>query len=86
MSNQTMLEFRSGKVRFASSDPDSYFFPGSVVSICESAAFVRPSRDPLTDSDSDGLGCARGISAAFLLELGAALLAYGAWQIWHILR
>jgi hypothetical protein len=86
VSSQTVHEFRSGKVRFASSDSNTYFVPGAVVSICESPAFSRPAKDPLTDSDPDGLGCARGVRAAFILELGAAILAYGAWQLWHLVR
>ena len=81
-----MLEFRSGKVRFASSDSDTYFVSGNVISICESSVFAEPARDPMTDSDSDGLGCARGLRAAFLLEIGAVLFAYGAWHLWHIVR
>jgi hypothetical protein len=85
VSSQTVLEFRSGKVRFASSDSGSYFVPGSVVSICESPAFARPAKDPMTESDPDGLGCARGVRAALIFELGAAVLAYGAWQLWHVL-
>jgi hypothetical protein len=85
VSNQTVLEFRSGQVRFASSDSNSFFVPGSVVSICESPAFSKPVKDQLTDPDPDGLGCARGVRSAILFELGAALLAYGAWHLWHLL-
>jgi hypothetical protein len=79
-------EFQSGKVRFASSGSSPYFAPAGVVSISESPAFSRPAKDPLTDSDPDGLGCARGVRAAFFFELGAAILAYGAWQLWHLVR
>jgi hypothetical protein len=84
--SQPVLEFQSGKVRSASSGSSPYFVSGSVVSICESPAFARPAKDPLTDSDPDGLGCARGVRAAFIFELGAAVLAYGAWQLWHLVR
>lgn len=86
MSSQPVLEFQSGKVRFASSNSNSYFVPGSVVSICESPAFSKPAKDPLTDSDPDGLGCMRGVRSAFIFEMGAALLVYGVWQLWHIVR
>jgi len=86
VSSQPVLEFQSGKVRFASSNSNSYFVPGSVVSICDSPAFARPAKDPLTDSDPDGLGCMRGVRSAFIFEMGAALLVYVVWQLWHIVR
>jgi hypothetical protein len=86
VSSQTVHEFRSGKVRFASSNSNTYFVPGSVVSICESPAFTRPAKDPLTESDPDGLGCARGVRSAFLFEFAAALLVYGVWHLWHFVR
>ena len=86
MSSQTVHEFRSGKVGFASSNSNTYFVPGSVVSISESPAFTLPAKDPLTQSDPDGLGCVRGVRSAFLFEFGAAILVYGLWHLWHILR
>lgn len=33
-----------------------------------------------------GLGCVRGSIFAVLFEAGAALLIYGLWQAWHLLR
>ena len=86
MSNQTVLEFQTGKVSYASSDSNSYYIPGNVVSICASPAFAGPARDPLTDSDRDGLGCIRGLRSALIAEFAAAVLFYGAWHLWHILR
>jgi hypothetical protein len=59
---------------------------GNVVSICEYPAYTRPAKDQMTDSDPDGLGCARGVRAALFLELSAVLVAYGIWQLWHVLR
>ena len=53
---------------------------GSVVSICDSPAFSRTIEPESTEPVRDGLGCARAIRAAFVLEgsLGAAIHA-----IWH---
>jgi len=86
VSNQTVLEFQSGKVSYASSDSNAYYIPGNVVSICASPAFAAPANDALTDSDRDGLGCIRGLRSALILEFAAAALLYAAWHFWHILR
>jgi hypothetical protein len=40
----------------------------------------------MTDSDPDGLGCVRGVRSALFFELGAAIVAYGIWHLWHVLR
>ena len=87
MPSQTVYEFQPG-VAFPDNPPSSspYFVHGSVVSICESPAFSRPSADELADSNPDGLGCARGIRSAFMLEAGVAILAYGIWHLWHLVH
>jgi hypothetical protein len=86
VSNQTVLEFQSGKVSYASSDSNAYYIPGNVVSICASPAFAAPAKDPLTESDFDGLGCFRGLRSALIAEFAAAVLLYGAWHLWHMIR
>jgi len=86
VSNQTVLEFQSGKVSYASSNSNAYYIPGNVVSIAASPAFVGRAKDTLTDSDPDGLSCIRGLRSALILEFATAVLLYGAWHLWHILR
>lgn len=87
MSNQTVLEFQSGRVSYASSNSNAYYIPGNIVSICASPAFAGPANDPsMPDSDRDGLGCIRGLRSALIIEFAAAVLMYGAWHLWHILR
>ncbi|MGA8087778.1 MAG: hypothetical protein WCA10_10750 [Terracidiphilus sp.] len=39
-----------------------------------------------SESNPDGLGCARGLRSAFLLEAGMLALAYGIWHFWHLAR
>jgi len=86
VSNQTVLEFQSGKVSYAGGDANSYYIPSNVVSICASPAFAPTAKDTLTDSDRDGLGCVRGIRSALIAEFAAAVLLYGAWHLWHMIR
>ena len=87
MPSQTVFEFQSAALPTVHAPTGSnYFVPGSVVSICESPAFSRREIDETQDSNPDGLGCARGIRSAFLLEAGLALLTYGIWHLWHIAR
>ena len=87
MQSQTVYEFQSAALpTVQGSTSSNYFVPGSVISICESPAFSRREIDEAQDSNPDGLGCARGIRSAFLLEAGLALLTYGIWHLWHIAR
>jgi hypothetical protein len=57
-----------------------------VISISDSPAFSRTSEKELVDPNRDGLGCARGVRSAFLLEAGMFVLAYGAWHLWQLVR
>ena len=84
--SQTVYEFQSPGVQTASDSSTSYFVPGNVVSICDSAAFSRAIEDEKMDSDSDGLGCARGLRSAFLFEAGLIVLVYAIWHLWHLAR
>jgi hypothetical protein len=38
------------------------------------------------DSNADGLGCARGLRSAFILEAFLVLIVYGIWHLWHLAR
>ena len=44
------------------------------------------SEDESLESNSDGLGCVRGVRSAFLMEAGMVVLAYGIWHLWHLAR
>lgn len=86
MHSQSIYEFRPTAVRTATASSRSSFIPGRVVSICNSPAFIGAIEEERTTSNRDGLGCARGIRAAFALEGGAALLLYGVWHLWHLVH
>jgi hypothetical protein len=81
MASSSIYEFRSAAAGTATALTRSSF--GTVVSICDSPAFVPPVEKSKA-SDADGLGCARAVRAAFLLEGGTALLLYGIWHLWHL--
>jgi hypothetical protein len=78
--SSSVYEFRPAAVQAATASPRSSF--GTVVSICDSPSY-KDALEPLP-SNRDGLGCARGIRAAFILEGGMALFLYGVWQLWHL--
>jgi len=83
---QTVYEFRPSAAARSAAVSTQPIITGNVVAISKSAAFSRqPEIDP-SETNSDGLNCARGIRAAFILEGGLALLAYGVWHLIHIVR
>ena len=86
MPNQTVHEFRSSVVREPAASATQFFTPDNVVSICESPIFSRNNQAGLPEPNPDGLGCARGLRTAFILEAGMIVLAYGAWHICHLVR
>ena len=47
---------------------------------------VEPEFDELLDSSPGGLGCARAVQAAVLIEAAGALLIYGVWLLVHMRR
>jgi hypothetical protein len=83
MSSRSIYEFRSVAVPTQAAFQRNSL--ATVVSICDSPAYVE-TVESRSKSDADGLGCARGIRAAFLLEGGAALFLYGIWHFWHLVR
>ena len=80
MPSQVLYLSESRTVQTTHASLDSHLVPGRVVSISESPAF-SPVPEELADASPDGLGCVRGIRSAFFLELGGALLVYGAWHL-----
>jgi hypothetical protein len=86
VSSQSIFELHPTAVRTAiASSSRARYVAGSVVSICNSPAYMRTVEEGPA-SNRDGLGCARGIRVAFLLEGGMALLIYGIWHLWHLVR
>jgi hypothetical protein len=83
--SQAVHEFRSPAVRTAASS-STFFIPGNVVSICDSPAFLNTFDDERVEGNRDGLGFARGLRVAFLLEAGAIVLVYGLWHLWHLVQ
>ncbi|HEY2469370.1 MAG TPA: hypothetical protein VGI45_16235 [Terracidiphilus sp.] len=82
MHSYSIYEFRSAAVRTpAAALPRPSV--ATVISICDSPAWVGPVENR-NQSEGDGLGCARGVRAAFMLEGGMALLLYGIWHLWHL--
>jgi hypothetical protein len=84
VSSRAVHEFRSPAVRTAAASSTPFYIPGRVVSICDSPAFSRTSEEENVESNLDGLGCARGLRSALLIEAGLVLLAYGVWYLWHL--
>lgn len=83
MPSRSIYELGSNAVPNAAALPRTSL--ATVVSICDSPTYVRTVDNQLR-SDADGLGCARGIRAACLLEGGVALFLYGVWHIWHMIH
>lgn len=70
----------------ASAASHSTFASSTVISIRESPAYARAIEAERAESNPDGLGCARGLRSAFLLEAGVVLLVYLVWHLWHLAR
>ena len=85
MASRSIYELRSSDAghAFATALPRTSL--ATVISICDSPSYVRPVENS-QESDADGLGCARAVRAAFLLEGGLALLLYGIWHLWHLVH
>ena len=86
LSSSTVYELNPTAFQSATASSHVSYVHGSVISICDSPAFEREIDVPVSTSKSDGLGCARGMRAAFLLEGAMALFFYGAWHFWHLAR
>jgi hypothetical protein len=86
VSNQAVFEFRNPAARTAVASSNYSFVPGSVVPIADSQTLSRTVDRESEDSDPDGLGCARGLRSAFLLQGAMMVVAYGIWHLWHLAR
>lgn len=86
LSSSIVYELRSAALQTATASSHASYAHGSVVSICVSPAFEEAIEAPVPASKNDGLGCARGMRAAFLLEGALALFSYGIWHFWHLAR
>lgn len=42
--------------------------------------------DELQEAYSSGMGCIRGVRAAFAIEAVTAMACFGAWYVWHLMR
>jgi hypothetical protein len=84
--SHTVCEFPAPAFRIAAPSSNSFFAPASVVSIRNSPAFSAALDTEISDNDADGLGCARGVRSAILLQGGMFLVGYGAWLVWHLAR
>jgi hypothetical protein len=86
LSSQSVLDVRPTAFQTATALSSNGYAQASVVSICASPAFEREFVEEVPATNLDGLGCARGIRAAFLLEGAMALFFYGIWHFWHLAR
>ncbi|HEY1579345.1 MAG TPA: hypothetical protein VGF82_19935 [Terracidiphilus sp.] len=85
MSAQTVYEFRPSAARPAAVSTQP-IISGNVIAISKSAAFPRQPEVDSSGTNRDGLNCARGLRAAFILEGGLGLLAYAIWHLIHFVR
>lgn len=87
MHTQTVFHFRPSSAKSASvPSTSSRTNVDNVVSICDSPEFCRVIEPGSTEPARDGLGCARAIRAAFVLEGGLGLLIYAVWHFRHLLH
>ena len=84
MSNST-LNASEAEPTSSSAQQCDRFFSGIVFSISEVPTFPAPG-DDLHEVNRDGLGCLRGIQVAFAFEAATALIIYGIWHLWHVVR
>ena len=84
MQTQTVFLFQP-KPATAGVSAKSPIGSNNVVSICDSPAFSREAEPEAAEPTRDGLNCARGIRAAFVLEGGLGLFLYALWHFRHLL-
>lgn len=83
MPGQPVFELRPVASQAATVLHNPPILHATVISISDSPAWQHKVG---AERNSDGLGCVRGVRAAFLLEIGTALLAYTIWHWLHLLR
>jgi len=82
---QPVFEFRSAPAKPARAFRQPSRRAGNVVSICDSPAFSRVIEPDSTEPVRDGLGCARAIRAAFVLEGSLGFAIYAIWHFRHVI-
>ena len=85
MPTQPVFEFRPAIARPARVPVQPARTIGNVISICDSPAFSRAIEPESDEPVRDGLGCARAIRAAFVLEGGMGLAVYALWHFRHVI-
>lgn len=83
MAGQPVFEFRPVASQAAAALSHPRIAHATVISISDSPAWQHKMG---AERNSDGLGCVRGMSTAFLMEIGTALLAYSIWHWMHLIR
>jgi hypothetical protein len=82
---QSVFEFRPAPASFAPVSRKSVRPTGNVVSICDAPTYSREIEPDSTETVRDGLGCARAIRAAFVLEGGLGMAVYAIWHFRHVI-
>lgn len=85
MPTQPVFEFRPAPANPVRVYPKAARSIGNVVSICDSPSFSRGMEPDSTEAVRDGLGCARAIRAAFVLEGGFGAAVYAIWHFRHVI-
>ena len=81
---QPVFEFRPAPVRPAYVSPKASHSTLKIVSISDSPAFSRVIEPESSEPVRDGLGCARAIRAAFVLEGSMGVALYAIWHFRHV--
>lgn len=85
MSSRSIYKIHSAAIEISPGSARRTLAP--VVSICNSPAYTRSvEAQPTYLDEGNGLDCVRGVCSAFVLEGGLALLVYGVWHLWHLVR
>jgi hypothetical protein len=82
---QPVFEFRTAPASSARTSRKPARPIGNVVSICDSPTFSRAIEPEMTEPVRDGLGCARAIRAAFVLEGGLGMAVFAIWHFRHVI-
>jgi hypothetical protein len=82
---QSIVQFEPRSARSTAFAPKPSIVSLNVVSICDSPAFSRVTESESAEPTRDGLGCARAIRAAFVLEGCFGLAIYAIWHFRHFI-
>lgn len=85
MPTQPVFEFRPAPTETVWLSPKPARANAPVISICVSPAFSRVLEPESDEPVRDGLGCARAIRAAFILEGSVGMAIYAVWHFRHVL-